>query len=28
VVIHPEKYRSANDPDLLERLRDGLRKFA
>jgi hypothetical protein len=28
VAIHPEKYRSSQDPDLLERLRDGLRKFA
>jgi Protein of unknown function (DUF742) len=28
VVIHADKYRTSHDPDLLERLRDGLRKFA
>jgi hypothetical protein len=28
VMVHAERYRSSQDPDLLERLRNGLRKFA
>jgi hypothetical protein len=27
-VIHMDRYRSSQDPDLLERLRNGLRKLA